>query len=122
MPCTPGAGLAAVHEAARRRDPHGTSGGANDPRRSFDYVDYGDLGRRGVLARWPRPATTQAPGRRPVPAPVLRLRLASPELIVDVGRVAELRGIREDGDALVIGAMTTHHDVMNDPLVRPTRR
>ena len=50
--------------------------------------------------------------------PILRLKLASPELIVDVSRVSELRGIREDGDALVIGSMTTHHEVMNDPLVQ----
>ncbi|NUR43852.1 MAG: xanthine dehydrogenase family protein subunit M [Streptomyces sp.] len=50
--------------------------------------------------------------------PLLRLRLAFPELVVDVGRIAELRGVREDGDTLVIGAMTTHHDVIRDPLVR----
>jgi carbon-monoxide dehydrogenase medium subunit len=50
--------------------------------------------------------------------PLLRLRLAFPELVVDVGRIPELRGVREDGEALVIGAMTTHHDVIRDPLVR----
>jgi aerobic carbon-monoxide dehydrogenase medium subunit len=50
--------------------------------------------------------------------PVLRVRLAEPTTIVDLGRVAELRGIREDGDSLVIGAMTTHYDVQRDPLVR----
>ena len=49
--------------------------------------------------------------------PVLRMRLNAPELIIDLGRIESLRGIREDGDALVIGAMTTHHDVANDPLV-----
>ena len=49
--------------------------------------------------------------------PVLRLRLAYPSTLVDLGRVAELRGVRDDGDAIVIGAMTTHHDVMHDPLV-----
>jgi carbon-monoxide dehydrogenase medium subunit len=49
--------------------------------------------------------------------PVLRLRLAAPELIVDLGRIEELRGVREDGDALVIGAMTPHHVVESDPLV-----
>jgi aerobic carbon-monoxide dehydrogenase medium subunit len=49
--------------------------------------------------------------------PVMRLRLAAPETVVDLSRVAELRGVRDDGDALVIGAMTTHHDVMTDPLV-----
>src|ERR687893_1815962 len=50
--------------------------------------------------------------------PVMRLRLAAPETVVDIGRVAELRGVRDDGDAIVIGAMTTHHDVMTDPLVQ----
>ncbi|HEY3004709.1 MAG TPA: xanthine dehydrogenase family protein subunit M [Kribbellaceae bacterium] len=49
--------------------------------------------------------------------PVLRLRLAAPELIVDLGRIDELRGVREDGDALVIGAMTPHSVVQSDPLV-----
>lgn len=50
--------------------------------------------------------------------PILRLRLATPELIVDVSKVAEMNGVREDGDALVIGAATTHHDVMASDLVR----
>ncbi|MCH5641207.1 xanthine dehydrogenase family protein subunit M [Gordonia sp. ABSL49_1] len=49
--------------------------------------------------------------------PVLRLRLNSPTALVDLGRVAELRGVREDGDSIVVGAMTTHHDVMTDSLV-----
>src|ERR671933_2334808 len=49
--------------------------------------------------------------------PVMRLRLAAPETVVDLGRVAELRGVRDDGDALVIGAMTTHSDVLADPLI-----
>ncbi|WP_419999759.1 FAD binding domain-containing protein [Streptomyces boninensis] len=50
--------------------------------------------------------------------PMLRLRLSFPELVVDVGRIEELRGVRDDGERLVIGAMTTHHDVMRDPLIR----
>ena len=50
--------------------------------------------------------------------PLLRLRLSYPEVLVDVGPVAEMRGVREDGDHLVIGAMTTHHEVIHDPLVR----
>ena len=49
--------------------------------------------------------------------PVLRLRLAYPETVIDIGRVPELRGVRDDVDAIVIGAMTTHHDVMHDALV-----
>jgi carbon-monoxide dehydrogenase medium subunit len=50
--------------------------------------------------------------------PLLRLRLAYPSVLIDVGRVPELRGVREDGDALVIGAMTTHYDVLHDSLIR----
>ncbi|TFV63546.1 xanthine dehydrogenase family protein subunit M [Geodermatophilus sp. DF01-2] len=50
--------------------------------------------------------------------PVMRLRLAAPETVVDLSRVAELRGVRDDGDAIVIGAMTTHADVLRDPLVQ----
>ncbi|WP_370617932.1 FAD binding domain-containing protein [Mumia sp. Pv 4-285] len=50
--------------------------------------------------------------------PVLKLRLAGPELIVDLGRIDGLRGIREEGDELVIGSMTPHHDVATSGLVR----
>jgi carbon-monoxide dehydrogenase medium subunit len=50
--------------------------------------------------------------------PVMRLRLAAPSTVVDLGRVGELRGVRDDGDAIVIGAMTTHAAVLADPLIR----
>lgn len=49
--------------------------------------------------------------------PVLRLRMAAPGLLVDLRRIPELRGVSMDGDRVVIGAMTTHHDVIVDPLV-----
>jgi carbon-monoxide dehydrogenase medium subunit len=49
--------------------------------------------------------------------PVLRLRLAYPSTLVDVGRIDEIRGVRDDGDAIVIGAATTHHEVLHDALV-----
>ncbi|MGZ8719244.1 MAG: FAD binding domain-containing protein, partial [Aeromicrobium sp.] len=49
--------------------------------------------------------------------PVLKLRLAAPEQIIDLGKIAGLSGVSEDGDSLVIGAMTSHHVVANDPLV-----
>ncbi len=49
--------------------------------------------------------------------PVLRMRLNAPEMVIDLGRIEALRGIREDGDAIVIGAMTQHSVVGDDPLV-----
>jgi carbon-monoxide dehydrogenase medium subunit len=50
--------------------------------------------------------------------PMLRLRLAVPSVVVDLAGVADLRGVRDDGDALVIGAMTTHDEVLHNDLVR----
>lgn len=50
--------------------------------------------------------------------PVLRMRLNAPSLVVDLGRIEALRGVRDDGDAIVIGATTTHSEVYHDPLVR----
>lgn len=49
--------------------------------------------------------------------PVLRMRLNAPEWVIDLGKIDSLRGITDDGDAIKIGAMTTHHDVLNDPMV-----
>jgi aerobic carbon-monoxide dehydrogenase medium subunit len=49
--------------------------------------------------------------------PVLRMRLNAPEMVIDLGRIESLRGIRDDGDHIVIGAMTTHAEVQTDPLV-----
>ena len=49
--------------------------------------------------------------------PVLRLRLSYPSTLVDLGHVDSLRGVRDDGDAIVIGAMTTHDEVLHDPLI-----
>jgi carbon-monoxide dehydrogenase medium subunit len=47
--------------------------------------------------------------------PAMNLRLISPELIVDIGELAELRGISVDGDLLTIGALTRHVDVLKSP-------
>ena len=49
--------------------------------------------------------------------PVLRMRLNAPEMVIDLGKIESLRGIRDDGDAIVIGAMTPHSVVGSDPLV-----
>jgi carbon-monoxide dehydrogenase medium subunit len=49
--------------------------------------------------------------------PLLRLRLAFPDLLVDIGGLGELRGVRDEGDSLLIGALTTHDEVMRNPLI-----
>jgi carbon-monoxide dehydrogenase medium subunit len=50
--------------------------------------------------------------------PLMRLRLAYPEVLIDLDRVAGLREIRDEGDALFIGSMATHDQVFHDALVR----
>ena len=50
--------------------------------------------------------------------PILRMRLNAPEKVIDLGRIEELKGITEDGDHVVIGAMTTYADVLASDLVR----
>ena len=44
--------------------------------------------------------------------PMMKLRLATPEHLVDLHGVAALKGIRRDGEAIVIGAMTTQHELL----------
>lgn len=50
--------------------------------------------------------------------PTMKQRLAAPKAIVDLSRIAELKGIDKKGNALVIGAMTTHAEVADSPVVR----
>jgi aerobic carbon-monoxide dehydrogenase medium subunit len=59
--------------------------------------------------------------------PMMKLRLASPSHLVDLGGIGELRGIRADGGDIVIGAMTTQHELIADatlaarlPILRET--
>ncbi len=83
----------------------------------FDYVRAGSVDEAvAALREHGEDAKVMAGGQTLIP--LLRLRLSYPEVVVDAGRVEEMRGVREDGDHLVIGSMTTHHDVIRDPLVR----
>ena len=50
--------------------------------------------------------------------PAMRLRLARPSLLVDVGRLADLSYVRDDGPHLAIGALTRHADVGADDMLR----
>jgi carbon-monoxide dehydrogenase medium subunit len=48
----------------------------------------------------------------------MKLRLAQPGTLVDISGIAELAGIRKEGDAIVIGALTRHADVASSPAVK----
>ena len=44
--------------------------------------------------------------------PMMKLRLATPANLIDLAGIAELKGIRSEGNDIVIGAMTTQHDLL----------
>jgi carbon-monoxide dehydrogenase medium subunit len=50
--------------------------------------------------------------------PTLKQRLAHPSDVIDLGQIAELKGIKREGNAIVIGAMTRHADVAASDIVR----
>jgi aerobic carbon-monoxide dehydrogenase medium subunit len=50
--------------------------------------------------------------------PAMKLRLARPALLVDIGRIGDLAYVREEGEAFAIGALTRHQDVRDDPSLR----
>ena len=49
--------------------------------------------------------------------PLMKLRLARPSLLVDIGKLSDLSYIREDGDRIAVGALTSHHDVEGSSLL-----
>ena len=49
--------------------------------------------------------------------PMMKLRFARPGHLIDLGRIPALRGIRQVGDAVHIGAMTTEHDLLNSAVL-----
>jgi aerobic carbon-monoxide dehydrogenase medium subunit len=82
----------------------------------FDYVRPGTVDDAvRALAEAGEEAKVIAGGQSLLP--LLRLRLAYPEVLVDVGGIDELRGVTDAGDALLVGARTTHYQLVHDPLV-----
>jgi len=49
--------------------------------------------------------------------PLMKLRLATPEMLIDIGRLSELSYVRAEGDELAIGSLTRHHELATSPLV-----
>ena len=82
----------------------------------FDYVRPASLSEAvSALADGGEDAKVIAGGQSLMP--LLRLRLAYPDLLVDVGGLDELRGVADLGGSLLIGSRTTHYELTHDPLV-----
>lgn len=49
--------------------------------------------------------------------PIMKLRLAEPDAVIDLGRIDALRGVSQANGSLSIGALTTHRQIATDPLI-----
>jgi carbon-monoxide dehydrogenase medium subunit len=70
----------------------------------------------GLLSQYGGEAKILAGGHSLIP--VMNLRLAQPKALIDIGKIPGLAGIREEGDTIVIGAMTTHYMVESSELLK----
>ena len=83
----------------------------------FDYVRAGSVEEAlAALAEHGDDAKLLAGGHSLLP--LMKLRLATPSVLVDVGRLSDLSYVRDAGDHLAVGAMTRHHDVQHNELVQ----
>lgn len=81
----------------------------------FDYVRADSVADAVELLGRDEEAKLLAGGHSLIP--LMRLRFARPTLLVDIGRLDDLRYVREDGDHIAIGAMTRHAQLVRDPLL-----
>ena len=83
----------------------------------FDYVAPQTLDEAiSLLAKNPDEAKILAGGHSLIPA--MKLRLAMPQMLIDLGRIKDLSYIREDGGRILIGAMTTHYQLESSDRLR----
>ena len=84
---------------------------------AFEYMRPTSLAEATrLLAANPDDAKILAGGHSLIP--MLKLRLAGPSLLIDIGRLGELRGIREEAGTIVLGANTTHYDAESSALLQ----
>jgi carbon-monoxide dehydrogenase medium subunit len=84
---------------------------------SFDYVRATSIDEALARLKSARGAAKLVAGGHSL-IPLMKLRLASPTLLVDIARIAELSGIRERDGKIEIGAATVHREVAGSALVR----
>jgi len=87
--------------------------------RAFDYARPDSVDEAVKLLAAREDARALAGGQSLVN--VMKTRVASPEVVVDLNRIAALRGISSDGGALIIGAMTTYAAIVDSPEVAAAR-
>src|SRR6185503_7827920 len=85
----------------------------------FDYLTPATLDEAvSLLTQHSDDAKILAGGHSLIPA--MKLRLAMPQILIDIGRIKDLSYIREEGGQLLIGAMTTHYQIESSDQLRDT--
>ena len=82
----------------------------------FDYYRATSIAEAGTLLKQHPGAKVLAGGHTLIP--LLKLRLAAPEAVIDIGRIAELKGVTAKDGVIRIGALTTHAELAASPIVR----
>ena len=82
----------------------------------FDYVRANTLDEALTLLAQNEDAKILAGGHSLIPA--MKLRLAQPPLLIDLGRIKDLSYIREEGGQIRLGAMTTHYEIESSELLK----
>jgi aerobic carbon-monoxide dehydrogenase medium subunit len=84
---------------------------------NFDYLRPSSVDEAvAMLVQHGDAAKLLAGGHSLIPA--MKLRLARPEVVIDIGRIAALSDIRDAGGHLVVGAMTTHQEIATSKLLK----
>ena len=81
----------------------------------FDYHRAGSVAEAIQLLGSHQDAKLLAGGQSLIP--LMKLRLARPAVLVDIGRLADLKGISVNGDTIHIGGLTTHHEIASSPQI-----
>ncbi|HLO03497.1 MAG TPA: xanthine dehydrogenase family protein subunit M [Symbiobacteriaceae bacterium] len=84
---------------------------------AFDYVRAESVAHALQLMQQHGPDAKLIAGGHSL-LPAMRLRLAQPKTLIDIGRILELQFVREEGNDLVLGALATHYQILAAPLVK----
>jgi aerobic carbon-monoxide dehydrogenase medium subunit len=83
---------------------------------SFEYFKPKSVSEAAKLLKKKKESRVLAGGHSLLP--MMKLRMAAPSALIDLGGIAGLRGIKKVGTKIVIGAMTTQHEVLASALIK----
>lgn len=83
----------------------------------FDYVQADSVEKAIMLLQESNGEGTILAGGHSL-LPLLKFRITEPKKLIDISRIPELKGVRKEGNRVIVGAMTTHFEAANDPIIK----